>query len=448
MMITKKAISRRTVLRGLGASVALPLLDSMVPAMSAQVRTAANPVRRAAFIYFPNGANMAAWKPLAAGKGLDWSPTLAPLDPVRQYVTVLTGLDNRAADARGDGGGDHPRSPAAWLSAVHPKRREGADVEAGQTVDQLIASETGKETPLASLEVALEPGDLAGRCGAFGYACIYSSTISWRTATSPLPMEINPRHVFERLFGEGSNGAERMKAMRENRSLLDSVLQELAHLRQALGPGDRQRVAEYLDSIRDVERRIQRAEGEEDRDGYIPDRPAGIPDSFEEHCRLMYDLQVLAFRADITRVTSFMLGREVSQRTFPVLGISDAHHAISHHQDDPEKQIKVAKIDRHLATLFAEYLQKLKNTPDGDGNLLDHSMVLYGACISEGQRHLHTDLPLVLAGGAAGQLRGDRHLAFNGVPMGNLLVSLAGKMGLTVESIGESTGSLDELSGI
>jgi hypothetical protein len=448
MMITKKSVPRRTVLKGLGATVALPLLDAMVPALSAATRTAAQPVRRASFVYFPNGANMPAWKPAAAGTAFEWSPTLAPLEPVRKYITILSGLDNLAADARGDGGGDHPRAPAAWLSAVHPKRREGADVEGGQTVDQLIAQETGKHTPLASLELALEPGDLAGRCGAFGYACIYSSTISWRTATSPLPMEINPRHVFERLFGEGRNGAERLKAMRENRSLLDSVLQELGRFRQALGPGDQRRVTEYFDSIRDIERRIEQAEQGEERHVYIPDRPMGIPDSFEEHTRLMYDLQVLAFQADITRVTSFMLGREVSQRTFPALGISDAHHAISHHQDDVQKQEKVAKIDRHFATLFSEYLQKLRDTPDGEGNLLDHSMILYGACISEGQRHLHTDLPLVLAGGGAGQLGGGRHLAYSGVPMGNLLVSLAGKMGVTVEAIGESTGSLEELSGV
>jgi hypothetical protein len=448
MMITKRAVPRRTVLRGLGATLALPLLDAMVPALTAAAKTAAQPVRRVGFVYFPNGANMPAWTPATAGTAFELSPTLSPLAPLREYLTVLSGLDNLAADARGDGGGDHPRSPAAWLSAVHPKRREGADVECGQTVDQLIAAETGKQTQLASLELSLEPGDLAGRCGAFGYACIYSSTISWRTATAPLPMETNPRYVFERLFGEGTNGAERLAVMRQNRSILDSVLHDLGSFRRKLGPGDRLRITEYTDSIRDVERRIQRSEKESATSLVIPERPVGIPDTFEEHCRLMYDLQVLAFQADITRVTSFMLGREVSQRTFPVLSISDAHHAISHHQDDPEKQAKIAKIDKHFAGLFGEFLQKLRNTPDGDGNLLEHSMILYGACISEAQRHLHSDLPLLVAGHGAGQLKGGTHLQYKDVPMGNLLVSLAGKMGVTVEAIGESTGSLTELSGV
>lgn len=447
MMITQRAIPRRTVLRGLGASLALPFLDAMVPALSAAARRVTTPVRRVGFVYFPNGANMPAWTPAGAGPGFALSPTLAPLAPLREYVTVLSGLDNLAADARGDGGGDHPRSPAAWLSAVHPKRREGADVEGGQTLDQMIAAQTGKHTQLASLELSLEPGDLAGRCGAFGYACIYSATISWRTATAPLPMETNPRYVFERLFGEGATDAERVVIQRENRSILDGVLGELDRFRRTLGPGDRVRVNEYTDSIRDVERRIQGAANEEAR-FEIPDRPVGAPETFEEYCRLMYDLQALAFQADITRVTSFMLGREVSQRTFPALGISDAHHAISHHQDDVEKQAKIAKIDRHFASLFSEFLTRLKNTPDGDGNLLEHSMILYGACISEAQRHLHSDLPLVLAGHCGGQLKGGRHLQYSDTPMGNLLVSMAHKMDVSVERVGESNGSLPELSGV
>ena len=447
-MITKMALPRRTFLRGVGATLALPLLDAMVPAMSAMAKTAANPVKRIGFVYFPNGANMPAWTPATAGAGFELSPTLSPLAPLRKYVTVLSGLDQLAADARGDGGGDHPRSPAAWLSAVHPKRREGADVEAGLTVDQLIAAHVGKQQQLSSLELALEPGDLAGRCGANGYSCIYSCTISWRTPTAPLPMETNPRHVFERMFGEGSNGAERLALMRQNRSLLDSVLEDLNSLRRKIGTADNRRVNEYLDSIRDIERRIQHSEHQSATIGDIPAQPAGIPDTFEEHCRTMYDLQVLAFQADITRVTTFMLGREVSQRTFPVIGVSDAHHAISHHQDDPDKQAKIAKIDKHLVGLFGEYLEKLRATPDGDGNLLDHSMIVYGAGISEAQRHLHSDLPLLVAGHGAGQMKGGTHLQYEDMPMGNLLVSLAGKMDVPVERIGESTGSLDELSGV
>jgi hypothetical protein len=444
MVITKMSLPRRTFLRGVGATLALPLLDAMVPALSAT----AKPVQRLGFVYFPNGANMPAWTPTTAGTGFELSQTLSPLAPLRKHVTVLSGLDQLGADGRGDGGGDHPRSPAAWLSAVHPKRREGADVESGLTLDQLVAAEIGGETPLSSLEVALEPGDLAGRCGANGYSCIYSCTISWRTATSPLPMEINPRYVFERMFGEGTSGAERLAIMRQDRSLLDSLLEDLNDLRRKIGKADHRRVNEYLDSIRDVERRIQRSEQQTATHLDLPDRPAGVPDTFEEHCRTMYDLQALAFQADITRVTTFMLGREVSQRTFPALGVPDAHHAISHHQDDPEKQAKIAKIDQHLVGLFAEYLEKLRSTPDGDGSVLDHSMILYGACISEAQRHLHSDLPLVLAGHGAGQLKGGRHLQFNNAPMGNLLVSLAGKMGVPVETFGESTGPLDELSGV
>jgi len=448
MIITKMSLPRRTFLRGVGATLALPLLDAMVPALRATSKTAANPVQRLGFVYFPNGANMPAWKPTTAGTSFGFSPSLSPLAPLREYVTVLTGLDQLVADGRGDGGGDHPRSPAAWLSAVHPKRREGADVESGLTLDQLVAAEVGGETPLSSLEVALEPGDLAGRCGANGYSCIYSCTISWRTPTAPLPMEINPRHVFERMFGEGTTGAERLAIVRRNKSLLDSVMQDLSALRKKVGDADNRRVSEYLDSIRDVERRIQRSEQQSLAGLDLPARPAGVPDTFEEHCRMMYDLQALAFQADITRVTTFMLGREVSQRTFPSLGVPDAHHPLSHHQDDPEKQAKVAKIDQHYASLFTEYLEKLRSTPDGDGNLLDNSMILYGGGISDADRHLHSDLPLVLAGHGAGHLKGGRHLAFDSVSMGNLLVSLAGKMGVPVESIGESTGSLDELSGV
>ena len=449
MMITKTALPRRTFLRGAGATLALPFLDAMVPALAAAGSNPARPVRRAAFVYFPNGANMAMWKPTATGAGFPLSPSLAPLEPLRDYVTVLTGIDNLAADARGDGGGDHPRASAAWLSAVHPKRREGADAEAGTTLDQIIASAIGQDTQLASLEVGLEPVDLAGRCGAQGYACIYGSTTSWKTPTLPLPMEINPRYVFERMFGEGADAAERVNVMRRNRSVLDSVLQELQAFRRTLGSGDTRRVNEYVDSIRDVERRIQKAE-EQSASGELGSmvRPVGVPDTFEDHIRLMYDLQVLAFETDITRVTSFMIGREISQRTFPAIGVSDAWHAISHHRGDPKNLANVAKIDRHLASLFAEYLEKLRSKPDGDGNLLEHSLILYGACISEGERHLHTDLPLVLAGHAAGRLKGGRHLTYNGAPMGNLLVSMAGKMGLEVEAVGESTGRLEELSAV
>jgi len=445
MMITKMSLPRRTFLRGVGATLALPFLDAMVPALGAAARA----TRRIGFVYFPNGVNVEHWTPPTTGAGFQLSQTLAPLEPLRKHITVISGLDNIPADGLGDGAGDHPRASAAWLSAVHPKRREGTDAESGTTLDQMIAAEIGKDTPLASLELALEPVDLAGRCGAQGFACIYGSTISWRTPTTPLPMETNPRFVFERMFGEGADAAERLSVQRRNRSVLDSVLGELNSLGSTLGASDRRRVSEYLDSVRDVERRIQAIESQSSHSGIVGlDRPSGIPDSFEEYSRLMYDLQALAFESDTTRVTTFMIGREISQQTFPTIGVTDAWHAISHHGGDAQNQANVAKIDRHLVTLFAEFLETLRSKPDGDGTLLDHSLILYGGGMSEGERHLHTDLPLVVAGGAAGQLRGDRHLHFDHVPLGNLLVSLAAKMQMPVESIGDSTGRLEELSGI
>jgi hypothetical protein len=449
MIIDKIALPRRTFLRGMGVAFALPLLDAMVPALSAMAKTAARPVQRLGFIYIPNGANMPMWKPNAESPRLVLSQTLSPLSSVRDQITVLSGLDNRPAEAMGDGGGDHPRAPAAWLNATHPKKTQGADLEAGTTIDQIAATQFGRDTPFASLELALERSDLVNACGQTGYSCVYSDTIAWRTPTTPLPMENNPRNVFERLFGDGSSSAQRLAQMREDRSILDSITKELGGFRKTLPRADSQRVTEYFDAIREIERRLTQAEAQ-NAESPLPsvDRPIGIPDSFEEHCRLMYDLQVLAWQTDATRVITFLLGREVSQRTYPQIGVPDPHHAISHHQHNPERQTKVAKIDLHHVTLLAYFLEKLRATPDGDGSLLDHSMILYGGGISDGDSHSHKDLPLLLAGSGCGQLKGGRHLAYDGKPLGNLLNTLLAKAGVRADRIGDSDGVLDDLTDV
>lgn len=449
MIITKLSLPRRTFLRGIGAAFALPLLDAMVPALSALAKTPANPVRRLGFIYIPNGVNVAAWTPAADGTGFEFSPTLSPLEPLRKYVTVVSGLDNRPAEDWGDGGGSHPRAPAAWLNAAHPKRTQGADVQAGTTIDQIAAREFGKHTQFASLELALERSDLVNACGSTGYSCVYSDTISWKTPTTPLPMENNPRNVFERLFGDGTSAAARSAQMQEDRSILDSITRELSGFQKSIGPADRRRVDEYLAAIRDIERRIQKAE--EQSEGLtlaLPERPLGVPDSFEEHCKLMFDLQAIAYQADITRVGTMLLGREVSQRTYPQIGVPDPHHAISHHQNNPERHAKVAKIDRLHVTMLAHFLEKLRNTPDGDGNLLDHSLILYGGGISDGNIHSHHALPAVLAGHAAGRVAGGRHLKYEKAPLANLLVSILESAGLPQETVGDSTGTLERLNGL
>ena len=444
MIITKRALPRRTFLRGMGVTLALPLLDAMVPALSAAARTAADPVRRLGFVYIPNGVHMDQWTPRGAESGLALSPTLSPLAPVRDQVTVVSGLGNRPADSWGEGGGDHSRGPAAWLSAAHPKQTEGADIRAGMTIDQIAANAFGDDTPRASLELATEATDLVGNCGGAGYSCVYMDTLSWRTPTTPLPMENNPRVVFEQLFGDGASQTERRVRMQENRSILDAVTQELAGFQSAIGPSDRTRIEEYLDAIRETERRIQRIEARRTLDLVLPERPLGIPDAFDAHCKLMFDLQVLAYQADITRVITFMLSRELTQRTYVELGVPDPHHSISHHQDDPEKLVKLAKINTFHVQLLAYYLEKLDATADGDGSLLDHALILYGGGISNGNTHSHSPLPLLLAGGAAGRLAGNRHLRYpDDTPLANLLVSILDAMNVPGDRIGDSTGRLD-----
>ena len=445
MIITKMSLPRRTFLRGMGAALALPLLDAMVPAATALARTAAAPTKRLGFIYIPNGANMSKWTPAGDG-ALDLSSTLSPLAPVRDHVVIPTGLAHRQAEAWGDGNGEHSRASGVWLNGVHPKRTEGADVRAGTTADQIAAGALGQDTPLPSLEISLENSFVVGNCDN-GYSCVYTNTIAWRSPTTPLPMEHNPRVVFERLFGEGGTTTERLARLREDKSILDAVRDDMTRLERRLGAGDRVRVSQYLDAVREIERRIQRVEAQAG-EAALPEnlaRPVGIPESFDEHARLMFDLQALAFQADITRVFTFLIGREQSAQSYPEIGVPDAHHATSHHQLDPAKLEQYAKINTYHVDLLSSFLQRLQTTPDGDGSLLDQSLILYGGGISDGDQHSHIDLPLILAGGGAGQLQGGRHVRYpTDTPMTNLLLAMLDKAGVVhAEQFGDSTGQLN-----
>ena len=451
MFISQKHLPRRTVLRGLGASLALPLLDGMVPAYAALRKTAANPVRRLGVCYVPNGMEMRAWTPEGDGRGFDFSQILRPLEPFRNQVNVLTGLADKVAVPRpGEGIGDHARASATFLTGVHVKKTEGADIRAGISMDQIAARQLGAETQLASLELGVDSVETLGACDA-GYSCAYTNTIAWRTATTPLPMENDPRAVFERLFGstDSTDVAARLARIRQDRSVLDYVGDRVAGLQQTLGPGDRTKLDQYFDAVRDVERRIHMAEEQSDREIPLFEQPAGIPDTFEAHSRLMFDLLALAYQTDLTRVGTFMLSREVSGRAYPEIGVPDSHHGCSHHQNDPAKLEKLAKINTFHMQQFAYFLDKLQSTPDGDGTLLDHSMLIYGSGISDGNIHFHMDLPVVMVGGGGGTLKGGRHLRYaNDAPLTNLYVSVLGKLGVPVEQFGDSTGKLEYLSEI
>lgn len=449
MFITKTALPRRTFLRGIGATMALPMLDAMAPAF-AGAATVANPVRRLGFIYLPNGVAMNHavnfWRPIGEGSGFEWSRALAPLEPFRNQTVVVSGLSHPQAEGLGDGNGDHTRAAVTWLNGVHPRKTEGADLRSGVTVDQLAARVLGKDTPLPSIEVGAS--DFDNLVGNFenGYASVYINTLSWRGPTAPNRPEINPRAVFEQMFGEGGTADERVRKARRNSSLLDFVTQDLARLQQTLGPSDRLRVAEYVDSVREVEQRIQRTEKLAAAGGSplppVLERPAGIPVLFTDHVRLMYDLLALAYQADISRVFTFMQGREFSGRPFPEIGIAEGHHGVSHHGNRPEQLEKLVKINRLQSELFAEFLGKLRALPDGDGSILDHTLLLYGAGLSNPNEHLHVDLPLLLAGGANGHLQGGRHLVYPAQTMSNLLLSILDKVGMPTEHFGDSTGRL------
>jgi hypothetical protein len=445
MIITKKHLPRRTILRGFGASLALPLLDGMVPALSALSQTAARGVRRMAVVYVPNGMMMPDWTPKGEGASFEFSPILAPLQAYRDKLVVISGLADKHGWPKADeGAGDHARASATFLTGVHAKKTEGSDIQAGISMDQIAAGTLGQETQLASLELALESVELLGSCDA-GYSCAYANTIAWRSPTTPLPMENDPRAVFERLFGaDGTDGAARQARLERQRSILDSVADKIAALRGGLGARDTAKLAEYLEAIRDVERRIQKAELQSGRQLPVVEQPAGTPGTYEEHARLMFDLLMLAFQTDMTRVATFMLAREVSGRAYPEIGVPDSHHPVSHHQNDPDKLVKLSKVNLFHARQFAYFVERMASAQDGDGSLLDHSMLLYGAGISDSNIHMHDNLPLVLVGGAAGRIKGGRHVRYpKDTPVTNLFLNMLDKLGVPVDRIGDSTGRLE-----
>ena len=443
MMVTKKAIPRRTVLRGIGATLALPLLDGMVPAFAAIRNSAAHPVRRFGVVYVPNGMAMKHWTPQGEGANFETTRLLKPLEAYRDQMTVLTGLNGVASNA-----GVHASAATRFLTGVTPARTE-SNLRAGVSVDQLIAREFAKHTQLASLEIALDSRDVSGSCDV-GFSCTYTNTIAWRNETTPLLGENNPRAVFERLFGDAgsTDSASRLARIKKDQSILDSVSEKVDALQRELGPNDRLRVDEYLEAVRDIERRIQKAEEQSDRELPEVDQPAGVPATYEEHAKLMFDLQLLAYQTDLTRVSTFMMAREISGRTYPQIGVPDSHHPTSHHRDDPTLYEKVAKINAYHLTLFSYFLKKARATPDGDGNLLDNMMMIYGAGMSDSNRHDNKGLPLALLGGASGQIKpGGRHLLLSEkTPVTNLHLTILDKMGVPVEKMSDSTGRLDLLT--
>ena len=442
MIISKKAIPRRAVLRGIGAALALPLLDGMVPALSAIRNTPAKGMRRFGVVYVPNGMAMEYWTPEGEGTAFELSPILQPMAPFRDRTLVLTGLNP------GPGGGAHAGASTKFLTAVPGKMTDGAEILSGTSIDQFLGKELGQYTQLSSLELALDGRDFAGSCDA-GFSCAYTNTISWRTPTTPLPMENNPRVVFERLFGDSgsTDPAVRLARIKEDRSILDSVTEKVADLQRGIGPEDRHKISQYLDAVRDVERRIQKAEEQNSRELPVVQQPAGVPATFDEYMRLMFDLQLLAYQVDLTRVVTFMVGREISGRTYNEIGIPDAHHPLSHHLDDPTKIGTMSKINTYHVQLFADFLEKMRSTPDGDGSLLDHSLLLYGAGMSNSNAHAPINLPIMVVGGAAGGLKGGRHIKYpEDTLAANLLMAIMDKLGVPMEQVGNSNGTLDVLS--
>jgi hypothetical protein len=426
------------VLRGLGASLALPLLDSMVPALTAMAKTAAKSTPRLGIVYVPNGVVMEQWTPAASGTAFEFSPSLQPLSAFRDRLLILTGLTNETPR------NSHETGATRFLTGMSPKRTTGADLGAGISMDQVAAKESAKQVPLGSLELALESGQDVGTCGN-AYSCAYANTICWRGPSTPLPMDTNPRVVFERLLGDGgTNPAARRARFEKDRSILDAVTEKVARLQQGLGARDRAKLTEYLEAVRDIERRIAKSELRVNET--LPEfaQPIGIPAVFEEHAKLMFDLQVLAYQADLTRVITFMVSREYSGRSYPQIGVPDAHHSTSHHQGDPQKIEKLAKINGYHTSLLAYYLEKLRSTPDGDGSLLDQVFLLYGAGLSDGNRHASDNLPVLLLGGGAGQLKGGRHVSYpETTPMANLHLTLLHRMGVHVDRFADSTGELE-----
>lgn len=442
MIITKKALPRRTFLRGVGATLALPLLDAMIPAATAATKTAARPIRRLGYVFLPMGCDQSRWTPAnVGGKIGELSPILQSLGSVKDHLTVINNLELRNAYP-----GSHATSNAAFLSCAKAKHTESSDFYLGVTADQLAAQQIGHETQLPSLELSMDMLQTAGQCDN-GYACVYQNNLSWSSPTTPLPSEAHPRIVFERLFGEGGGLAERRASLRRRASLLDLLTEDIAGLKRRVGPADQAKIAEYLDTVREVERRIQKAESNI-MDNPLPDldRPLGVPAAYADHARLMFDLQVLAMQGDITRITSFQLARETSNRTYPEIGVSDPHHPLSHHGNDPEKIARMAKINAFHVSLFAYYLERLKATPDGNGSLLDHSLILFGSGIGNPNIHDHTDLPIIVAGGAAGGMKGGRMIRYDQpVPLANLHLTLLDKVGVKIDTFADSNGKVTDL---
>lgn len=452
MLLTRKSMNRRTLLRGLGTAIALPALDAMTPAFAANVKVtgkaAAAIPRRFAVCYVPNGIIMPEWTPKTAGP-LELTRVMQPVARHKDRLLVMTNLAHINGRALGDGPGDHARAAATFLTGVHPKKTEGADIKLGISADQVAAQAIGKQTRFPSLELGLESSGMVGNCDS-GYSCAYSNSVAWRNETSPMPPEVNPRAVFERLFGDGEvyDAATRAIMSRQDKSILDAVREDVARVQRELGATDRRKLDEYLYSVREIERRIETAEKSDGRD-LTPtiDKPAGIPVTFEEHAKLMFDLQVVAFQTDLTRVITFMIGREGSNRTYRTIGVPEAHHGLSHHLGAPDKIEKLAKINVHHMELFGYFLDKLAATKEGEGSLLDQSIVVYGSGLSDGNAHLHHDLPVMVAGGAGGTLKGGRHVIYpKETPMTNLYLSLLDRMGVQPEKLGDSNGRVEHLT--
>jgi hypothetical protein len=457
MYLTKKQLSRRTVLRGMGTVVTLPFMDAMVGAQTPLNGSAATPRPRMVAIEMVHGAAGSTvygrdkhfWSPKTAGRDFEFTPTLKSLEPYRDYLTIISDTDQQNAAARqlSEEGGDHNRSSSVFLTSAYPKLTEGSDVLAGTSIDQHYAQAHGHETPIPSLQLTIENVDGTGACG-YGYACVYADTISWAAPNKPLPMDRDPRVVFEKMFGDGGTKEERSERLRVNRSILDSIVQEVARLRRGLGAEDRLRLAGYLDDVREVERRIEKIEaynasGEVRQ---LPEAPLGVPDSFDEHVAIMFDLQRLAFMAHITNVSAFKMGRDASNRVFPASGINQPFHSLSHHGQVPDTIDEFAKLNEYHVRQVAPFLEKLKNTPDGDGNLLDHTLVIYGSPMGDSNVHEHKRCPLFLAGKAGGQLSGNRHIVCReGTPMANVWLTLMHKLDVRLESVGDSTGFVESI---
>ena len=438
MFITRKSLPRRTFLRSAGATLALPLLESMIPAATALAKTAAAPQRRLGFVYIPHGVIMDDWTPQGAATGFELPPILKPLEPFRDSLVVVSNLTAPPSN------GSHATASGGWLTGTSPKRTDGPDFRAGTTMDQLVARAIGQDTTFPSLEVATE--DFTGLVGACdpGYSCAYMNTLNWQTPTTPLPMEINPRTLFDRMFGGGNTREERLARMRTDRSVLDLVKADLADLSIDLGQTDKARLDEYLGHVREVERRIQRTEQQADTQLAVPGAPIGVPEAFEEHVAVLFDLLALAYEADLSRVFTFMMAREVSQRTYPQIGVTEPHHSISHHGNKPDKIAGHARINVYHMQLFAKFLQRLRSTSDGDGTLLDHSLIVYGSGMSNGNGHTPSPLPLAVVGRGAGLVKGDRHIAAKELtPMANVLLDIGVKFGADVDTFGISTGRLE-----